>query len=565
MVYQGKSVADGIGIGRLSLYIKQEAAIQYCQEEDSDGERELFSGAKEQAWEQLSRICKKMQDTEEGAEIFEAQKMILEDPEYIETVANRISSEKITAEYAVFSVGAELEQMFENMEDDFMKARAADIRDITSRMLENLKSLRKIRRAAGGMAESLEKNPETNSEKECSVILLAEGLLPSEMIGFYQERPLAVVTRKGSPASHTAILARAMGIPMITEVDFPVTAEGKTGIVDGGSGRLIVEPEGALLAEYKEKQRQEERRAERLFTLKEKETKTLDGRVVALYANIGDEKEAEVAKEFGAEGIGLFRSEMLYLKAKTFPTEEEQFQTYKAVAEAMAGKEVIIRTLDIGADKQAGYFGLEPEENPALGCRGIRFCLKERELFKTQLRAIYRAGCYGKVSILFPMIISVEEVQQIKRVIVEVKRELEEKNMPYGDCALGIMIETPAAVMISDLLAREVDFFSVGTNDLTQYTLAVDRQNPKLDDIRNVYHEAVFRMLRMVVENGHQAGCRVGLCGELAADVNMTKFLVQLGMDELSVPPSHILEVREAVRSLDLREDNGKVCGNLNG
>lgn len=534
MTLEGISVFEGIAIGRVSVYRKKDKQVQQTEVSDTIAETERFIRAKEKVREQLEELYEKaLQEVDEAnADIFRALEMLLDDPEYVKAVTGMIASKRANAEYAVIATEDYYAEMFASMEGDYIKAREADVRDISERILSVLRGV--------------ENCVVTGDEP---VILLAEDLTPGETLQLDKSKVLSFVTRYGSVNSHTAILARAMNIPALTGVRFPEEADGKYGIVDGYAGKLILEPDEDLLASYRARMEENEEKELLLQEMKTKETITTDGRKIGIYANIGSLSDAEEALDNGAEGIGLFRSELLYLKAEDYPTEEAQFAVYKAVAEKMAGRKVIIRTLDIGADKQAEYFGLDKEENPALGYRGIRICLDRLDLFKTQLRAILRAGSYGNLGIMFPMIISVGEVRRIKEVIADVKRELTEENTPYQDCEIGVMIETPAAVMISDWLAEEVDFFSVGTNDLTQYTLAIDRRNPKLYESYDSHHEAVLRMLRMVADNGHKAGCRVGICGELAADLTLLDTFLEMGIDELSVSPSMILKVRKELRS----------------
>lgn len=543
MVLEGKSVFGGIAIGRLSVYNKKDNQVKRMKVVDIEAETERFLAAKEQAKEQLAVFYEKAlkEVGEVNAMIFEVHQMMLDDPDYTESITNMIVTQKVNAEFAVATTGDNFSQMFAAMDDDYMRERAADVKDISNRVISILQGA-----THGGM---------TGDEP---VILLADDLAPSETVQLDKSKVLSFVTRHGSTNSHTAILARTMNIPALIGVDFPeeesgsVTLDGAFGIVDGYTGKLYVNPDEETLASYRAKKEEDEQKKRLLQELKGKENITLDGRKINIYANIGGVADVANALANDAGGIGLFRSEFLYLESEDYPTEEAQFSAYKTVAENMAGKKVIIRTLDIGADKQVGYFGLEKEENPAMGYRAIRICLDRKDIFKTQLRAIYRASYYGTISIMFPMIISVSEVKQIKQIIAEVKRELKEAGIPYKDCEIGVMIETPAAVMISDLLAKEVDFFSIGTNDLTQYTLAIDRQNPKLDSIYDAHHEAVLRMLQMVVDNGHKEGCWVGICGELGADLTLTEQFLRMGFDELSVSPSMILKVRDKVRNTDL-------------
>lgn len=534
MLLEGKSVFGGIAIGRLSVYNKKEHQVKRSKVDDAAAEIARFTTARETAKEQLAGLYEKAvkEVGEAGAMIFEVHQMMLDDLDYVESVTNMIETQQVNAEFAVATTGDNFSSMFAAMDDDYMRERAADVKDISNRVISIL-----LGAESGALSG------------EEPVILLADDLAPSETVQLDKSRVLSFVTRLGSTNSHTAILARTMNIPALIGIDFAEDVDGKLGIVDGYTGTLIVEPDETTLADYREKKAAEEEKKRLLQELKGKENITLDGKKINLYANIGGVADVAGALANDAGGIGLFRSEFLYLESNDYPTEEAQFAAYKTVAENMAGKKVIIRTLDIGADKQVDYFGMEKEENPAMGYRAIRICLDRTEIFKTQLRAIYRASYYGTIAIMFPMIISVAEVKRIKEIIAEVKAELSEQGIPYKDCEIGIMIETPAAVMISDLLAKEVDFFSVGTNDLTQYTLAIDRQNPKLDAIYDSHHEAILRMLRLVVENGHKENCWVGICGELGADTSLTETFLQMGVDELSVAPSMILKVREAIRN----------------
>ncbi len=534
MLLEGKSVFGGIAIGRLSVYHKKENQVKRSKISDPAAETARFTEAKEKAKEQLSALYEKAlkEVGETGAMIFEVHQMMLDDLDYIESITNMIETQQVNAEFAVAATGDNFSAMFAAMEDDYMRERAADVKDISNRVISILHG-----EEQGGLS---------NGEP---VILLAEDLAPSETVLLDKSKVLSFVTRFGSTNSHTAILARTMNIPALIGVDFPNDADMAFGIVDGYAGKLIINPDETVLAEYRVRQEEEENKKRLLQELKGKENITLDGKKINLYANIGGVADVANVLANDAGGIGLFRSEFLYLESEDYPTEEAQFTAYKTVVENMAGKKVIIRTLDIGADKQVSYFNMEKEENPAMGYRAIRICLDRTDIFKTQLRAIYRASYYGTISIMFPMIISTSEVKKIKELIAEVKAELDSEGIPYKNCEIGIMIETPAAVMISDLLAEEVDFFSIGTNDLTQYTLALDRQNPKLDGIYDAHHEAVLRMLQMVVDNGHKGGCWVGICGELGADISLTETFLKMGFDELSVSPSMILKVREAIRN----------------
>lgn len=541
MVLRGKSVFGGIAIGRLSVYKKKDTRVKRIKiaEADTEAEVQRFFSAKETAKKQLAGFYEKAlkEVGEVNAMIFEVHQMMLDDMDYNESVVNMIQAQEVNAEFAVASAGDNFSKMFAEMEDEYMRERAADVKDISNRVIAILQG------ASEGTAIGDE-----------PVILLADDLAPSETVQLDKSKVLSFVTQYGSTNSHTAILARTMNIPALISVELKNADEmdGKWGIVDGYSGTLYVEPDAGTLSKYEKIKEEDEQKKRLLQKLKGKENVTLDGKKIHLYANIGSVADVANVLANDAGGIGLFRSEFLYLESDNYPTEEAQFTAYKTVAENMAGKKVIIRTLDIGADKQVDYFNMEKEENPAMGYRAIRICLDRKEIFKTQLRAIYRASYYGTISIMFPMIISVQEVKQIKEIIKEVKEELKQEGLPFKEVEIGIMIETPAAVMISDLLAKEVDFFSVGTNDLTQYTLAIDRQNPKLDNIYDSHHEAVLRMLKMVVENGHKEGCWVGICGELGADTTLTETFLRMGFDELSVSPSMVLKVRDKIRSLDL-------------
>ena len=536
MVIQGKSVFSGIAIGRLSVYNKAENVVKRVKITDIDGEIRRFEEARKEGKKQLAGLYEKAlkEVGEVNAAIFEVHQMMLDDLDYVESIQNMIKSQEVNAEFAVANTGDNFSEMFASMDDDYMKERAADVKDISNRLIMILQG-----NGAGGI------------RSDEPVILLADDLAPSETVQLDKSKVLSFVTRHGSTNSHTAILARTMNIPALIGVDYPGDADGKMGIVDGYEGKIIIDPEVSVLEDYKAKKEKEDEKKRLLQELKGKENVTLDGKKINLYANIGSVSDVASVLANDAGGIGLFRSEFLYLESETYPTEEEQFKAYRTVAENMAGKKVIIRTLDIGADKQVGYFNLDKEENPAMGYRAIRICLDRRDIFKTHLRALYRASYYGTISIMFPMIISVQEVKQIKQIISEVKAELDEANIPYKDVEIGIMIETPAAVMMSEELAKEVDFFSIGTNDLTQYTLAIDRQNPKLDNIYDSHHPAILKMLQMVVDNGHKGGCWVGICGELGADTTLTETFLKMGFDELSVSPSMILRVRDRIRNTD--------------
>lgn len=533
---KGKSVFGGIAIGRISVYNKDESTVKRVKIEDTAAEVKRFEEAKETAKEQLQALYEKalVEVGEVNAMIFDVHQMMLDDLDYVEAITHMIENQGINAEYAVATTGDNFSNMFAAMDDDYMKARAADVKDISNRVVKILQ----------GKKDSVLDGDEP-------VILLADDLAPSETVQLDKSKVLAFVTRHGSTNSHTAILARTMNIPALIGVKFEENVDGKFAIVDGYNGSVYVEPTDDVVKEYESKKQEAEEKKRLLQELKGKENITLDGKKIKLYANIGGVADVASALQNDAEGIGLFRSEFLYLESNTFPTEEEQFQAYKTVAENMAGKKVIIRTLDIGADKQVDYFNLDKEDNPAMGYRAIRICLTQPEIFKTQLRAIFRASYYGNIGVMYPMIISVAEVQKIHAIVDEVKAELDAQGLPYGDVEQGIMIETPAAVMMSAELAKEVDFFSIGTNDLTQYTLAIDRQNPKLDDFYDSHHPAILRMIQMVIDNGHKEGCWVGICGELGADTTLTETYLKMGIDELSVSPSMIFPVRDKIRSTD--------------
>ena len=536
--YKGKSVYKGIVLGPIVVFKKNDVQVKREKITDAEGEIARMQEAVNASQEQLQKLYDKAvkEVGEASAAIFEVHQMMLEDLDYIESITNMIEGQQVNAEYAVASTGDTFSEMFAAMDDDYMRERAADVRDVSNRVVS-------ILQGNGGN--------DLNADEP--VILLADDLAPSETVQLDKSKVLSFVTRHGSTNSHTAILARTMNIPALIGVDFPEDVDGKMGIVDGYEGRIIIDPPVSVMEAYQKKKAEDEEKKRLLQELKGKENITKDGTKINLYANIGSVGDVASVLANDAGGIGLFRSEFLYLESRDYPTEEEQFAAYRKVAEAMAGKKVIIRTLDIGADKQVDYFGLDKEDNPAMGYRAIRICLDRREVFKTQLRALYRASYYGTIAIMFPMIISVTEVQTIKKIIEEVKKELDEEKISYKDVELGIMIETPAAVMMSEELAQEVDFFSVGTNDLTQYTLAIDRQNPKLDNIYDSHHPAILKMLKMIVDNGHKGGCWVGICGELGADTTLTETFLSMGYDELSVSPSMILKVRQEIRSLDLK------------
>lgn len=543
-IYQGKSVFNGIAIGKICVYQKGEQQVKRCKVEDTEAEVKRFREAREQAVEQLGKLHEKAlkEVGEANAAIFEVHQMMLEDDDYLESIENIIRLQEVNAEYAVAATSDNFSEMFSAIDDEYMRERAADVKDISERILTVLK---------GGNKRKL--------HMEEPMILVAEDLAPSETVQLEKDKILAFVTVRGSLNSHTAILARTMGIPALVGTSMPLeeSLDGKLAAVDGNQGCFYVEPNDETLRVMEEKAAKERENRELLMALKGKESISLDGKKVLTYANIGNSKDLAVVLQNDAEGIGLFRSEFLYLEKNTYPTEEEQFKVYKMVAETMAGRRVIIRTLDIGADKQADYFELAKEENPAMGCRAIRICLTRPEIFKTQLRALFRASAYGKLAVMYPMITSVEEVRKIKEIVEEVKVELKEAEIDYGEVEQGIMIETPAAAIISDLLAKEVDFFSIGTNDLTQYLLAIDRQNEKLDEFYKPHHKAVLRMIYQTVQNAHREGIWCGICGELGADPELTKLFLAMGIDELSVSPRRILSIRKIIRETD-GEKEGK-------
>ena len=541
--YSGKGVYGAIAIGKISVLKKNDAAVTRVHVEDAAAEKARVEKAKQAAAEQLQAIHDKAlkEVGEANAQIFEIHIMMLEDEDYNESIANIIDTQQVNAEYAVAVTSDNFAEMFAAMDDAYMQARSADVRDISNRIIANLTG------TADSSAESCD-----------SMIVCADDLAPSETVALDKDKVLAFVTAHGSSNSHTAILARNMNIPAVIGMGDEFLTEissGTPAIVDGYTGTVIVDPDEATVAEYTAKRTSDEEKKRLLQELKGKENVTVDGRKINIYANISGIDNIGAVLLNDAGGIGLFRSEFLYLENSDFPTEEQQFHAYKRVLESMAGKKVIIRTLDIGADKQVGYFGLKKEENPALGYRAIRICLTRPEIFKTQLRALYRASVYGNLGIMFPMITSVKEVERIKEICEEVKAELRSDGIEYSDkIELGIMIETPAAALISDRLAPMVDFFSVGTNDLTQYTLACDRQNPDIEESIDTHHEAILRLIEMSAENAHKNGAWIGICGELAADTTLTERFLRMGIDELSVSPSFVLKVRDAVRRTDLSE-----------
>lgn len=546
-VYQGKSVFGGIAIGKIQVWKKGEQQVKRYKVEDLDGEVARFQTAKDEAVEQLGALYEKAlkEVGEASAAIFEVHQMLLKDDDYIESVENIIRTQEVNAEYALAATGDNFANMFAAMDDEYMRERAADFKDITERVITILN---------GGSQQQMDASEPT--------IIIADDLAPSETVQMDKDKVLSFVTVHGSLNSHTAILARTMGIPALIgtlELHLDESLNGAMAVVDGNDGCVYIDPDEETLVQMQEKLKADKEQKELLQTLKGEKSVTLDGKNVMTYANIGDVKDLAKVLQNGAEGIGLFRSEFLYLEKETYPTEEEQFFVYKTVAETMAGKRVIIRTLDIGADKQADYFALDKEENPAMGLRAIRICLTRPEIFKTQLRALFRASAFGKIAIMYPMITSVKEVRQIREIVAEVKKELDDANIAYGEVEQGIMIETPAAVMISDLLAEEVDFFSIGTNDLTQYTLAIDRQNQSLDEFYDAHHTAVLRMINQTVQNAHKAGIWCGICGELGADQALTKLFLSMGIDELSVSPGSVLPVRKIVRDTNVAEEKEQV------
>ena len=536
-VATGTSILKGIAIGKLKLYRKEAVETGRASSLTPEEEYARFQAAQKAAQEQLGQLYEKALDEvgEDNAAIFEIHQMMLEDEDYVDAVKGILDSQGATAEYAVTATGENFAAAFAAMEDPYMQARSADVKDISRRVVNIL---------AGTDAGAVQGDE--------PAILVADDLTPSETVQLDKSKLLGFITRGGSTNSHTAILARTMGIPALIGVDFDESWDGQLAILDGYNHCVYVDPAPELLSAMEAKRRADLEQEALLQGLKKKPNVTLDGTEIQVYANIGGVGDVGLVLQNDAQGIGLFRSEFLYLDGDDYPTEEEQFAAYKRVVETMAGKKVIIRTLDIGADKQADYFGLDHEENPALGYRAIRICLTHREMFKTQLRAILRASVFGSVSVMFPMIISVQEVRDAKEILEECRAELKAQGVPMGEVEIGVMIETPASVMIADELAQEVQFFSLGTNDLTQYTLAIDRQNPKLDLFYDPRHPAILRMIRMTVEAGHRHGCWVGICGELGADPVLTETFLRMGIDELSVSPAAILPLRKRIRELDL-------------
>ena len=539
-VATGKSILGGVAIGPLRVYRKEETQTAAASALTAEEELARFDAAREKAKEQLRALYDKALEEvgEENAAIFEIHEMMLEDDDYIDAVRSIVENQGATAEYAVATTGDNFAAAFADMEDAYMKARATDVRDVSGRVVNILSG-----------------TEEQDALGDEPAILVADDLTPSETVQMDKSKLLGFITRYGSANSHTAILARTMNIPALIGVDYDESWDGKLAVLDGYNHCVYVDPAPELLGAMEDKRKDDLKQEALLQGLKKKPNVTLDGREVKVYANIGNAGDVGLVLQNDGGGIGLFRSEFIYLNSQDFPTEEEQFAIYKRVAETMAGKKVIIRTLDIGADKQADYFGLDKEENPALGYRAIRICLTRRDIFKAQLRAILRASAFGTVSVMFPMIISVREIRDAKDVLEECRGELRERGVAMGEVEIGIMIETPAAVMMAEELAQEVQFFSLGTNDLTQYTLAIDRQNPKLDAFYDAHHPAILRMIRQTVEAGHRHGCWVGICGELGADLTLTETFLRMGVDELSVSPPAILPLRKKIRSLDLSKE----------
>lgn len=548
---QGKGVFGGVAIGKISFYKRTGGQIQRRKIDNPEAEIARFEEAKAKAIEQLGELYDKaVQEVGEGnAMIFQVHQMMLDDLDYVEAITNMITTQEINAEYAVGTTGDNFSQMFASMDDDYMRERAADVKDISERVVSILSG-----NQGGGLVT------------DTPVILAADDLAPSETVQLDKDMVLSFVTQGGSTNSHTAILARTMNIPAIIGMGESLTEEyeGRMGIVDGATGNLFIDPDEETLKIYQEKQREYKEKQELLQQLKGEENISLDGQKVKLYANIGNASDIGAVLQNDAAGIGLFRSEFLYLDSEDFPTEEEQFKVYKYVAETMAGKQVIIRTLDIGADKQIDYFNLPKEENPAMGYRAIRICLTQQQIFKTQLRALFRASAYGNIAIMFPMIIALEEVLEIKEIVAQVRKELDFEGIPYKkDIQLGIMIETPAAAMISDDLAKEVDFFSVGTNDLTQYTTAVDRQNASLEKFYHPHHKALLRLIKLAADNAHKNGIWIGICGELGADMELTETFLAMGIDELSVSPACVLPLRKKIRETSVADRRDEILAGL--
>lgn len=539
--YVGKGVCSAIAIGKVSVFKRSEVSVKRVHVSDTEHEKERLTQAKKVSIEQLKEIYEKAlkEVGETGAQIFDVHMMMIEDDDYNESINNIIETQFVNAEYAVAVTADNFAEMFSQVDDSYMQARAADIRDISNRIINNLSDAKSI---------------DTDSDEK--MIVCADDLAPSETVSLDKDKVQAFVTAYGSSNSHTAILARNMNIPAVIGVGeefLEKIQDGMQMIVDGYTGEIYIEPDKETYEIYQKREQEENEKRELLYSLKGKDNVTVDGTSIEVYANIGSDDNIAAVLLNDAGGIGLFRSEFLYLESDDFPDEEKQFNVYRKILENMAGKKVIIRTLDIGADKQVDYFNLDKEENPALGFRAIRICLTHPEIFKTQLRALYRASVYGKLGIMFPMVISVEEVEKIKEMCEEVKRELKGSGVEYSDnIEVGIMIETPAAAVISDKLAPMVDFFSIGTNDLTQYVLACDRQNPKLDDFCDAHHEAILRLIKMSADNAHKNGAWVGICGELAADTALTETFLRMGIDELSVSPGYVLKLRDTIRHINL-------------
>lgn len=538
--YNGKSIFKGIAIGDILFYQKEKQQVKRQRVEDVAKEKERYQMASQKASEQLKQLYDKaLQEVgEANAAVFEVHMMMLEDDDYVSSIVNMIETQEVNAEYAVAVTGDNFAELFSQMDDEYFKARAADVKDITERLIS-----------------VLNEQDDKGALGDDPVIVVADDLAPSETVQMDKEKLLAFVTKYGSANSHTAILARTMNIPALIDIDIQPEWNGKLAIVDGKEGQLIIEPDEETLAFYRRQQQEEQEARALLSELKGQEDITLDGKRIKLYANIAGVGDVANVLANDAAGIGLFRSEFLYLEAEDYPDEETQFLAYKRVAEMMAGKKVVVRTLDIGADKQVDYFKLDKEDNPAMGFRAIRICLERPEIFRTQLRALIRASAYGEIAIMYPMIISVEEVCRIREIVDSVKSELDEQGISYGNFEQGIMIETPAAVMMSEELAQHVDFFSIGTNDLTQYTLAIDRQNMKLDSFYDPHHPAILKMIQTTITNGHKGGCWVGICGELGADTSLTETFLKMGVDELSVSPSFVLPIRRIIRSTNALDD----------
>ncbi len=533
-IYNGKSIFKGIAIGTISFYTKERQAVNREPIEDTKAEVTRFEKAKQEALKEIKELHNKVLNEmgEANARIFEGHAIMLADEEYHDFAINKIKQHNMNAECAVISALDYFSAMFSNMEDEYFKARIADIKDVSDRILHNLTGHKNI-----------------NFLTKPSIIV-AENLLPSDTVQFDRDKVLSFVTRIGASNSHTAILTRMMNIPGLVNVDVNAEWDGKIGIVDGESGTIFIDPDQKTLKRYEEKREKELEKQNLYKQLKGKENITILGKKIDVLANISHVSDLTAVLDNDAGGIGLFRSEFIFLEKSDYPTEEEQFLIYKEAAKKMGEKKVVIRTLDIGADKQADYFKLEQEENPAMGCRAIRVCLTRKEMFKTQLRAILRASAFGNISILYPMIISVQEVIEVKELLEEVKKELTKEKISYRNIEQGVMIETPAAALISDFLAKEVDFFSIGTNDLTQYTLAIDRQNEKLEQFFDAYHEAIFRLIQIVIQNGHKEGIKVGICGELGADILLTERFLKMDIDEISVSPPLILPLRKRIREI---------------